>query len=107
VDGTTTLRPGVFANQFSNACECVAPNCPAEAVDHENNRYVKLTTCHLTHFGCIVNNLINTTKQKLKVMYSTIGLQPFIAEPTAIPVNPSSAIGLSITLFSQTRQAFL
>jgi hypothetical protein len=35
-------------------------------------------------------------------MYSTIGLQPFIAEPTAIPVNPSSAIGVSITLFLQT-----
>jgi hypothetical protein len=36
-------------------------------------------------------DLINTHQTKLKVMYSTIGLQPFIAEPTAIPVNPSSA----------------
>jgi hypothetical protein len=40
-------------------------------------------------------------------MYSTIGLQPFIAEPTAIPVNPSSAIGVSITLFSPNSAAFL
>ncbi len=33
-------------------------------------------------------------------MYSTIGLQPFIAEPTAIPEKPNSAIGVSITLLS-------
>ena len=29
VEGTTTFNPGVLANQFSKACECVAPNCPA------------------------------------------------------------------------------
>jgi hypothetical protein len=73
-------------------------NCPAEAVGHENNRHVKLTTSHLTHLA-IIYNLINTTRQKLKVMYSTIGLQPFIAEPTAIPVKPSSAIECQL-LFS-------
>ena len=32
-------------------------------------------------------------------MNSTIGRFPFIAEPTAIPANPNSAIGVSITRF--------
>ena len=32
-------------------------------------------------------------------MYSTIGRHPFMAEPTAIPAKPNSAIGVSITLF--------
>jgi hypothetical protein len=39
-------------------------------------------------------------------MYSTIGLQPFIAEPTAIPVNPSSAMGINYSFFSKL-DAFL
>ena len=34
-----------------------------------------------------------------EVMYSTIGLKPFCAAPTATAVNPSSAIGVSITRF--------
>jgi hypothetical protein len=33
-------------------------------------------------------------------MYSTMGLQPFIAEPTAIPVKPS-AIGCQLLFFSK------
>src|SRR4029079_969804 len=37
---------------------------------------------------------------KFQVIYSTIGRRPFCAAPTAIAVNPSSEIGVSITLFS-------
>ena len=33
-------------------------------------------------------------------MNSTMGLLPFMAEPIAIPENPSSEIGVSITLNS-------
>ena len=40
------------------------------------------------------------TNEKLKVMNSQIGRSPFIAAPTAIPAKPSSAMGVSITLFS-------
>src|SRR5690606_7498966 len=32
LEGTTTFRPGQLAYQLSKACECVAPNWPAEAV---------------------------------------------------------------------------
>ena len=34
---------------------------------------------------------------KFQVMYSTIGRSPFMAAPTAMPVKPSSAMGVSIT----------
>ena len=37
------------------------------------------------------------TKEKLNVMNSTMGLNPFAAAPTEIPPNPNSAIGVSIT----------
>ena len=40
------------------------------------------------------------TSEKLKVINSTMGRKPFIAAPTAIPVKPSSAIGVSMILFS-------
>ena len=40
------------------------------------------------------------TKEKLKVMNSIIGRQPFIAAPTPIPAKPNSEIGVSITLFA-------
>ncbi len=34
---------------------------------------------------------------KLNVMYSTIGFSPPNAAPTAMPVNPCSVIGVSMT----------
>jgi hypothetical protein len=38
--------------------------------------------------------------EKLKVMNSTIGLNPANAAPDPTPANPYSVIGVSITLFS-------
>jgi hypothetical protein len=38
--------------------------------------------------------------EKLKVMNSQMGLSPARAAPTAIPVNPISVMGVSMTLFS-------
>ena len=35
--------------------------------------------------------------EKLNVMNSTIGLRPFSAAPTAMPVKPCSVIGVSMT----------
>ena len=35
--------------------------------------------------------------EKLNVMNSTIGLSPAIAAPAAMPANPASVMGVSIT----------
>ena len=34
---------------------------------------------------------------KFHVMYSTMGRKPFMAAPTAMALNPSSAMGVSMT----------
>jgi hypothetical protein len=36
--------------------------------------------------------------EKFQVIISTTGLMPIIAMPTAAPVNPSSEMGVSMTL---------
>ena len=38
------------------------------------------------------------TREKLNVIYSTMGRFPVIVEPIAIPANPNSEIGVSMTL---------
>jgi hypothetical protein len=38
--------------------------------------------------------------EKLNVIISITGRRPSIAEPTPTPVNPASAIGVSMTRFS-------
>ena len=41
---------------------------------------------------------VTEASQKLKVINSMIGRNPFIAAPTPIPANPPSEIGVSIIL---------
>src|SRR5690606_41615604 len=91
MEGTTTFKPGVFANELSKACECVAANCPAEAVGPRN------TIGHLNCppdicliFAALFIIWSIPTNEKLKVIYSTIGLFPVIVEPMAIPAKPRS-----------------
>jgi len=44
-----------------------------------------------------IKKSLDATNEKLKVINSQMGLNPFMAAPTAIPAKPSSAIGVSIT----------
>ena len=100
-EGTITFKPGQFANQLSNACECVAASCPAEPVGPlktigQGNCPADICLIFAALF--IIWSI--PTREKLKVMNSIIGLFPVMVEPTPIPAKPNSLIGVSITLLS-------
>src|SRR5690606_35143431 len=98
-DGTITFNPGQLAYQLSKAWECVAANCPAEAVGPLNTIGIfnyPPDICRIFTALFIIWSI--PTNAKLKVINSIIGLLPFIAEPTPIPKKPNSEIGVSITL---------
>src|SRR5690606_34593812 len=98
LEGTTTLSPGQLAYQLSKAWECVAANCPAEAVGPRNTMgqlNCPPDICLILAALFIIWSI--PTKAKLKVINSTMGLLPFMAEPTAIPEKPNSEIGVSMT----------
>ena len=96
-----TFKPGQFAYQLSKACEWVAASWPAEAVGPLNTigqGNWPPDICLILAALFIIWSI--PTKAKLKVINSIIGLFPVIVEPTPIPANPNSEIGVSITLFS-------
>src|SRR5690606_35200818 len=91
LEGTTTFKPGVLANQLSKACECVAPNCPAEAVGPRNtigHLNCPPDICRILAALFIIWSI--PTSEKLKVIYSTMGRQPVMVDPMATPAKPSS-----------------
>ena len=96
--GTITFKPGQLAYQLSNACEWVAPSWPALAVGPRNT--IGIVNCP-ADIWCILAALLMiwsmATIEKLNVMNSMMGRRPFIAAPTPIPANPSSAMGVSST----------
>ena len=100
LEGTITFKPGVFANQFSKAWEWVAANCPADAVGPlKTIGQLNWPPDICLIFAALLIIWSIPTREKLKVIYSTIGLFPVMVEPIATPANPSSEIGVSITLF--------
>ena len=80
---------------------CVAANCPALPLPPRNTMGTwncPPLICNILAAWLMIWSLASTAK--FQVMNSTMGRSPFMAAPTAMPVKPNSAIGVSITRFS-------
>ena len=97
-EGVITFKPGTCAYIDSKLWLCVAANCPAVPFGPRKTigtLYCPPLICNIFAAELMIWSAARIAK--FQVMNSTIGRRPFIAAPTAIPENPNSAIGVSIT----------